>query len=211
MTARADSWDPFALLLVDVQRDFWGEEMPAAFPGYEENVARLLGLCREAGIDIVHLRAEFRNDKSDWMTRYRLLDRIPCTEGTPGAEILPCASEAPGEPVIVKQTFDGFHRPELQAYLDKNDKRFILIAGLVTSVCVLLTAAGAAQRGYLVAVVEDCCADAPEAHRHTLERYPFAFSRTMVDGILDSREAWTADLGRLAGRESRPTACRPAG
>ena len=54
------SWDDFALLLVDVQNDFWTEEMVGAFPGFEKRIAELLGLCRRQKIDIVHLRASFR-------------------------------------------------------------------------------------------------------------------------------------------------------
>ena len=67
----------------------------------------------------------------------------------------------------------------------------------MTSVCVLLTAAAAAQRGYLVSVVEDCRADKPEAHGHTLERYPFVFYVTAVDDIVTSRDDWLKKLAAL--------------
>ena len=190
----AQTWDPFALLLIDVQRDFWTEELARAFPAYERNVSKLLGLCREEQIDIVHLRAEFLSDRSDWMLKYKFLDRIPCIKGTEGAEVLPCAKAAAGEKILTKQTFDGFHHPGLHAYLQENNKRFVLIAGLITSVCLLLTAADAAQRGYLVGMVEDCCGDKPEAHQFVLERYPFIFSRTNVDQIASDRERWLAEI-----------------
>ena len=187
-------WDPFVLLLIDVQRDFWTEELSRAFPDYERNVSRLLSFCRQERIDILHLRAEFQSDKSDWMVKYKTLGAIPCIKGTEGAEVLPCAQEAPGEKVLVKQTFDGLLQPELRAYLEQHKKRFVLIAGLVTSVCLLLTAADAAQRGYLVSMVEDCCGDKPEAHCYTLERYPFIFSRTKVNQIAADREKWIAEI-----------------
>ncbi len=198
MVENTRNWDPFALLLIDVQNDFWTDEMSKAFPDYEKNVSELLDLCRQERIDVVHLRARFQRDKSDWMVKYKILDRIPCIEGTPGAEIFSCAKDELGEKVITKQSFDGFQNPELQSYLVEKKKRFLLVAGLVTSVCVLLTAATAAQRGYLVAIVEDCCADKPEAHHHTLERYPFVFCRTTADQISANREKWMADLNKLA-------------
>ena len=185
------------LLLIDVQQDFWTGGMSQELAGYEKNVSQLLDLCRHEGIDIVHLRARFQEDRSDWMAKYQFLDRIPCIAGTPGVEIFPCAQAEPGEFVIYKQSFDGFHKPALPAYLEKNQKRFLLVAGLVTSVCVLLTAATAAQRGYLVAIVEDCCADKPDAHDHTLQRYPFIFDRTSINQITASHEKWLADLGQL--------------
>ena len=197
MIAASRNWESFALLLIDVQKDFWTERMSQEFADYEKHVRNLLHVCRHEGIDIVHLRARFQQDESDWMVRYRNLGRIPCIEGTPGVEIFPCAADEPGEFVIYKQSFDGFHKPALQAYLEKNQKRFLLIAGLVTSVCVLLTAATAAQRGYLVGIIEDCCADSPEAHEQTLQGYPFVFDRVSIDQIIACHDMWLADIDKL--------------
>ena len=197
MSSGSRNWESFALLLIDVQKDFWTEEMSQEFADYKENVSHLLAVCRQEGIDIVHLRARFQQDESDWMVKYKTLGRIPCIEGTPGVEVFPFAQDEPGEFVIYKQSFDGFHKPALPAYLEKNRKRFLLVAGLVTSVCVLLTAATAAQRGYLVAIVEDCCADKPDAHEHTLQRYPFIFDRSPVDQLFANHEKWLADLEDL--------------
>lgn len=197
MPDSARNWDDFALLLIDVQKDFWTDEAAQTFPDYESNIGMLLDYCRRETLEIIHLRAKFSADKSDWMLRYHLLDRIPCVEGTPGAEILPCAEHEPGEKIIYKQTFDGFQKPELQRYLAKNKKRFLLVGGLVTSVCVLLTAASAAQKGYLVAVIDDCCGDTEEAHLHTLRRYPFIFSTTTIERISTDRQRWMSELSEL--------------
>lgn len=192
------NWDAFALLLIDVQRDFWTDNMSQELPAYENNVGRLLALSRSEGIDIVHVRARFLEDKSDWMVKYKLQQRIPCIAGTAGVEVFPFAEAKPGEFLIYKQSFDGFQKPALAAYLKKNDKQFLLVAGLVTSVCVFLTAASAAQRGYLVAAVDDCCADQSAAHDQTLKRYPFIFDRTTVDQINANHGKWLADLAKLA-------------
>ena len=197
MSKTSRNWESFVLLIIDVQKDFWTDEMSQEFADYEKNVQRLLALSRDEGIDIVHLRARFQRDESDWMVKYKSSGRIPCIEGTRGVEIFPFAKEGPGEFVIYKQSFDGFHKPALPAYLEKNEKQFVLVAGLVTSVCVLLTAATAAQRGYLVGVVEDCCADTRQAHEHTLQRYPFIFDRTSVDQIVATHDKWLDELGNF--------------
>jgi len=197
MTDAQRDWQQFALILIDVQRDFWSEEQAQNFPDFPANIARLLTFCRAEGIDIVHLRARFKADMSDWMPRYKLGGWIPCVEGTPGAEVLPFALDEPGETVILKQTFDGFQTPELLRHLEQWGKRFVLTAGLLTSVCVLLTTASAVQRGFLAAVVEDCCADGLVAHEHTLNRYPFVFERTTVDLIPERHEEWVIALRRL--------------
>jgi nicotinamidase-related amidase len=204
-TQRDRDWGAFALLLIDVQRDFWPEGMAGHFPQFPTNVTRLLALCRDEGIEIVHLRASFAPDMSDWMIKYKLRGRIPCVRGTTGEETLPFALEAPGEAVIVKHTFDGFHNPALLQHLRQAGKRFVLTAGLLTSVCVLLTTASAVQHGFLAAVVEDCCADDPDAHEYTLERYLFIFERTTVDRIPEDYSRWLADLEKLdaLGRSSQ--------
>jgi nicotinamidase-related amidase len=85
----------------------------------------------------------------------------------------------------------------LLEYLQQGGKRFLLTAGLVTSTCVFLTAATAAQLGFLTAVVDDCCADEPSAHDQTLDRYQFIFDRTTVEHIPDRHAEWRAALEKL--------------
>ncbi|MCG2767879.1 MAG: cysteine hydrolase [Anaerolineae bacterium] len=196
MTNKKRDWRHFALLLIDVQQDFWPERMAESFSDFPANITRLLTLCRSEGIEIVHLHASFKPDMSDWMPRYKLLGRIPCIEGTAGVETLPFALDEPGEKVIIKQTFDGFHAPELLPYLER--KRFVLTAGLVTSVCVFLTTASATQKGFLTAMIEDCCADQPESHEQTLDRYQFMFERVALDQIPERHSQWLASLKRPA-------------
>ena len=197
MTKTQRDWGQFVLLLIDVQRDFWPERMAESFPHFPANIAQLLSLCRTEDIEVVHLRASFKPDMSDWMPVYRLRGHIPCVQGTAGVETLPFALNKPGEMVIIKQTFDGFHNPALLRYLQEKRKRFVLTAGLVTSVCVLFTTVSAAQNGFLTAVVEDCCADRPEAHEQTLDTYQFIFQRTTLDLIPERHPEWLAALKQL--------------
>jgi nicotinamidase-related amidase len=204
-------WAQFALLLIDVQRDFWDEKTAEVFPNFPSNVARLVELCRREGIEVVHLRASFQPDRSDWMVRYKLRGSIPCVEGTPGAETLPFALEKPGEAVLVKQTFDGFQNTRLLEFLRERRKRFLLTAGLVTSTCVLFTTVSAAQNGFLTAVVEDCCADEPLAHQQTLDRYRFIFDRTTVEDMRHRHGEWLAELQKLDELGSKSKASKPGG
>ncbi len=196
-------WSAFALLLIDVQQDFWPETIARAFPHLPDRTRQLLALCRRCGISVIHLRAGFAPDRSDWMAKYRLGDNIPCIRGTAGAEVLPWASELPGEPVIEKQVFDGLRTPELMPMLRRQGIRFLLTAGIETSVCVLFTTATAAQSGFLTAIVEDCCADLPEKHKQALASYPFIFERISAGAVEESHARWTAMLNELAGDFSR--------
>jgi nicotinamidase-related amidase len=197
MTGAESRWAQFALLLIDMQQDFYGDKIAELFPDFSANVTQLLSLCRTEGIDVIHLRVHYRPGGTDWMVRYRLRGRIPCVDGTPGVETLPFAQEDPGETVITKHTFDGCQAPELLEHLRQNGKRFVLTAGLVTSTCVLFTTVSAAQHGFLTAVVEDCCADEPSAHQETLDRYQFIFDRTRAEQIVERYAEWSAALSRL--------------
>jgi ureidoacrylate peracid hydrolase len=196
-------WSHFALLLVDVQQSFWPARGRPDFPNFPANVARLLTLCRTEGLDIIHVRSRFKPDKSDWMLMYRLrrvpISHHPCVAGQEGEKPVSFAASEPGELVIFKQTFDALHTPKLVSYLRENDKRVILVAGLLTSVCVLFTAASAAQLGFLAAVVEDCCADSLEKHDRTLDEYQFMFNRTTTDAICEQHSNWLAALAQLDG------------
>lgn len=202
MTKLRLDWTPFALLLIDVQRDFWPEKLAECFPDFPANVSRLLALCREQGLEVIHLRASFRPDMSDWMVRYRLRGRIPCVQGTHGVEVLPFAAPLATEKVLYKQSFDGFHSGELLPYLRERGKRFVLVGGLVTSTCVLFTASSAMQLGFLTAVVEDACADEPRIHRQTLDYYQFIFETVTVEEIASRGKTWSAQLTELASSTS---------
>jgi nicotinamidase-related amidase len=194
----SSAWDDYALILVDVQEDFWSEGVATQAPGFLDGVESLLTTCRTQRIDIVHVHARFKEDGSDWIARYRLRGWIPCVAGTEGAEPLPVAAPRPGEPVVVKQSFDAFLGTGLDEMLRGMGKRFVLIAGLVTSTCVLLTAATATQLGYLVALVEDCCADEPPFHDRVLRTYPFIFGTTRSDRLGLDRPDWDEQLRLLA-------------
>ena len=187
-------WSRYAVVLVDLQHDFWPEDVAAVTPELPERVADLLDLARSNDLAVVHVRARFRADESDWMARYRLRGRIPCIEGTVGAETLPFAVERDGEPVVVKQSFDGFLNTDLHELLQARGIRCLLIAGLVTSTCVLFTASTATQLGYLVTVLGDCCSDVGDAHAATLAAYPFVFEVAPSTDIAARRTRWDAQL-----------------
>ena len=193
----SSTWNEYALILVDAQNDFWSEEVAAAAPRFLERTDSLLSTCRELGIDIVHVHARFQEDMSDWIARYRLRGRIPCVAGTEGANPLSFAVPESGEPVLVKQSFDAFLGTGLDELLRTTGKRFVFVAGLVTSTCVLFTAATATQLGYLVALVEDCCADRQPFHDRVLRTYPFIFGVTSSDRLTKDRPEWDEQLRHL--------------
>ena len=153
------------LLLIDCQQDFWTPEHAAAFPDFPTKVAGLLALCRREGIEVIHVRSRFAADGSDWMPPYRHLGSIPCIAGSDGEAVLPFAEDREGEPVFFKQTFDALRVPELVRHLERSGKTTVLVAGLETSFCILLTAASLTQAGFWTLAVADAVADDPAIPR----------------------------------------------
>jgi nicotinamidase-related amidase len=190
----------FALILVDVQHDFWAplRDAPehAAFPA---NVRALLAAARANRLSVVHTHAEFNPDGSDWMLFYGPGKRgdIPCIAGTPGAAVEEFAQAHPGEPVIRKRTFDGFAYTDLETVLRERGIQAVLVAGLVTSVCVLFTTTSAYLRRFVPIVVSDACADWPGCHEAALRMYTGLCFQSVKTAEV---QADLAGVLRLAGR-----------
>jgi nicotinamidase-related amidase len=151
----------------------------------------------------VHVHSVFAPDGSDWIRRYRPRGWIPCVAGTDGVQVLPEATPLAGETVVVKHTFDAFIRTELDALLRDLHVEAVLVAGLVTSTCVLFTATSAMQHGYTVGVVENATADQPSVHARVLQQYPFVFDVVTVDGAVDWTRAALARTNELGPMPAR--------
>lgn len=196
MATSHEDWREFALLVIDMQRAFIGGCPSQQLVAFSRNWQRLLSTCRSEGVEVIHVRSEFRPDGADWPVRHRLKGEIPCQAGTEGCQTLEYARAASGELILTKQTYDAFLQPDLERHLQRTRKRFLMVAGLVTSVCVLFSAASAAQRGFLVALVEDCCADPAQSNQLASDRYDFLWERVTSGRISQNLERWTDEIER---------------
>lgn len=189
-----------ALVLVDIQRDFWQplKQLPA-FAGFDASIRSLLQGARQRGLLIVHLHSEFQGNGSDWMLFYRGLGRIPCILDSQGALFEEFAKPLAGELVIAKKTFDGFVGTPLEQTLRNCGVKAILVAGLETSVCVLFTAASAYMRRFVPIVVKDACADLEKRHKATLCHYTeLCFQTVTTAEVNDDFQAVLQLAGRFA-------------
>lgn len=179
--------DQTALILVDIQRDFWQSlKHHPEFKDFPKNVKTLLETARKRNHTIIHVKSEFQPDRSDWMLFYRPEGRgtIPCIKGKPGTIIEEFASPKPGEKLFIKQRFDAFVDTGLREYLKSRDIKAVFISGTETSVCILFTATSAYLRQVMPLVVTDACADTPERHNATLKMYEDLSFKTVTTGQL---------------------------
>ena len=66
MSIASRNWESFALLLIDVQKDFWTERMSQEFTDYEKHVRKLLHVCRHNSRLATFPHAISRTNPTGW-------------------------------------------------------------------------------------------------------------------------------------------------
>src|SRR5437763_1648221 len=135
-----------ALVLIDLQNEYVSG--PLALPGARaaiENAARLLAQARKSGAPIFHV-AHRGNPGS-------LFDRS-AARGAIATEVAPQGSEA----VVEKALPNAFAGTDLQQQLAATGRKNVIIAGLMTHICVSSTARAALDLGFRVTIDAASCA-----------------------------------------------------
>lgn len=137
------------LLLIDVQNDYFpggameleGQDDAAA------NCARLLGEFRERGLPVIHIRHESIRPGSTFF--------LP---GTKGAEIHTSVAPLPSESVITKNHPNAFRGTGLSMYLLPLHCERLVVAGMMSHMCIDTTVRAAFDLGFACTVIHDACA-----------------------------------------------------
>ncbi|KPG92395.1 MULTISPECIES: isochorismatase family cysteine hydrolase [Pseudomonas] len=170
--------DHTALLLVDMQRA-WLE--PQFDPHLSEpdaeyflnrartqvvpNQQRLLSAFREARQNVLHTLIEsLTADGRDRSLDHKLSD-MHLPKGSPQAQVIGELTPGDNEIVLPKTSSGVFNSTAIDYVLRNLQTRHLIIAGIVTDQCVDMAVRDAADRGYLVTLVEDACATY-SAERH---------------------------------------------
>jgi nicotinamidase/pyrazinamidase len=91
--------------------------------------------------------------------------------GTWGSEVIPELSPQTGETVISKKRYSGFYGTDLENVLKSADVDEVAVVGVCTSICVMDTVGGLANRDYNITVPVKGVADFdPEMHQFSLKR-----------------------------------------
>jgi biuret amidohydrolase len=98
--------------------------------------------------------------------------------GSRDHEILGALKPLPGEHVLRKTTIGAFASTNIDSLLRALDCEQLYLAGVSTNMCVESTAREAADRGYLVTLVEDACGTTFEdLHHNTMRVFQRLFGR----------------------------------
>jgi biuret amidohydrolase len=188
-----------AMIVVDMQNDFVAEG--AALQSKQalamaDELAQTLAFCRDNGIRVIYTAHVHREDGSDmglYDDLYPPIDqRAALVDGTPGSEIFPALTPAPGEHVIKKHRYSGFFATDLDLILREWGIDSVVISGTTTENCCHATARDAMFHNYKVAFLSDATGtfdypdvgwgamSADDVHRATLSILAFSTAHVMT-------------------------------
>ncbi|GAA1515631.1 cysteine hydrolase family protein [Nocardioides humi] len=174
-----------ALLLIDLQEIFVRPppavvEAAGELPGIHavlERTVRLRERARDRGVPVLYTRHVFRPGLVDAPLAARDALRARALErGRPTAEIVAELAPSEEEAVVEKNRHDGFFGTDLAARLRELGVRRLVVAGVVTNLCVETTVRSAVQRDLDVTVAADCTSAPPQAHARSLAAMADAFA-----------------------------------
>jgi nicotinamidase-related amidase len=172
-----------ALLLIDLQYDYFPGgtmELVGSDPAVQQ-AARLLQAFRQKGLPIFHVQHISKRPGATFF--------LP---GTKGAEIHEAVKPAAGESVTVKHFPNSFRETGLQEALRAAGITKLVVAGMMTHMCVDTSVRAAADMGFACSLASDAVA--------TKE---LAFNGTKID-------AQSVQLSYLAGLNGAFAAVQPA-
>jgi nicotinamidase-related amidase len=137
------------LVIIDIQNDYFpGGSMELVGAEAAGQVASgLLARHRAAARPVIHVRHENLRPGSTFF--------LP---GTGGAEIHPCVTPLPGEPVVLKHYPSSFRDTDLLGLLRGLSATRLTVCGMMTHMCVDTTVRAAFDLGLSVRLAADGCA-----------------------------------------------------
>ena len=197
-----------ALLIVDVQPEYWSEcpAVRADFPHFPSRISSLVKHCRSQNAKCIWVRADYSFERSPWLQQFaRLHQGRIHPEVKPSSRWEEFAEPLEGEYVMTKTSWSSTSDTELLDVLRKSGIDTVLVCGLITSVCVQHSAFGIFEAGFRTILVTDACADRGKSrHEAALALYgDYMYELRTVDSVKE--ELWV----EKAVVVSVPEGCNP--
>ena len=173
---------PRTLLIIDIQRDYFsGGAYPLVEPeAAAEAARRVLDSFRDAGDPVIHMKHVWDAPDAEFMR-----------PGTEGIEIHPTVAPAEGELVLEKTSPNSFIDTPLEQELKQRDPDELVVAGMMSSMCVDATVRAAADLGFSPTVVHDACA-APDLEFNAVDVPGAAVHAAFMAALADYAELTSA-------------------
>lgn len=145
-----------ALIVIDVQNDYIGGNLPIEFPPVEQslaNIGRAMDAAKAAAIPVV-------------VVQNILPEGAPfMANGTKGAELHPVVASRGWDHHIAKNLPSAFSNTGLEEWLRQRQIDTVTIAGYMTHNCDLSTVVQAMHAGFSVELLSDATGSLPYANR----------------------------------------------
>jgi nicotinamidase-related amidase/RimJ/RimL family protein N-acetyltransferase len=145
-----------ALLVIDVQNDYIGGNLPIEYPPVEQslaNIGRAMDGAKAAAIPVV-------------VVQNILPENMPImARGTFGAELHPSISERGWDHHVLKELPSAFTNTGLEEWLRTNNIDTITVAGYMTHNCDFSTVVHGLHSGFAVELLSDATGSVPYANR----------------------------------------------
>ena len=161
-----------AIIVVDMLKDNLKESPQNPF--FQEgrailpNLRKLLEESRKREFPIIFACDSFLKD--DFIFKGRM--KVHSLRGTKGAEVVDDLKPQPTDIILPKRRFSAFFKTDLDQTLRTLGVDTIIVTGITTEVCVLMTAMDGLCNDFSVILLEDCSASRSKAsHQGCLDLY----------------------------------------
>ena len=141
-----------ALILVDFENEWINpdsEEYVGDIADVLERTNKLIDFCREKGYKIIFTRHVEKDSEDAW------------AEGSESTKIMPELHKQDSDTLITKHKISPFYKTELEKELEGIEQ--IVVAGILTNLCVRSLIQDAYDRDFDITVIKDCCVTFDEA------------------------------------------------
>jgi nicotinamidase/pyrazinamidase len=161
-----------AIIVVDMLKDNFKESSrnPYLQTGRTiiPNLQKLLKESRKRGFPIIFACDSFL--EGDFIFRGRM--KVHSLRGTKGAEVIDDLKPGPTDMILPKRRFSAFFKTDLDQTLRVLGVDTIVVTGITTEVCVLMTVMDGLSHDFSAILLEDCSASrSKELHQGCLNLY----------------------------------------
>ncbi|MGQ9646836.1 MAG: cysteine hydrolase family protein [Thermodesulfobacteriota bacterium] len=161
-----------AIIVVDMLKDNLKESSRNPYYGEGKAIVpslqRLLGEGRKRGFPVVFACDSFL--EGDFIFKGRM--KVHSLRGTQGAEVIDDLKPQPKDIILPKRRFSAFFKTDLDQTLRMLGVDTIVVTGMTTEVCVLMTVMDGLSHDFSAILIEDCTASGNrEFHLKCLSLY----------------------------------------
>jgi nicotinamidase-related amidase len=154
------------LILVDVINDLDfpnNEELIRESHVLAKAIARLKFRCKRAGIPVLYVNDNY----GKWRSDISAVLNHSLREDSPGREMVQLLAPEPDDYIVLKPKHSAFYATPLETILTYIGARNVIVSGLTTNACVLLTVADLYVREVRLFVPPDCVRALNVAHHRS--------------------------------------------